>query len=73
MAFRLSKNRDVKFNDIDETGRFEIVTTIFCDTVSDLPGQFDIDNYKLVLGCKAIITEDGSEYFISSSGTWNKG
>ena len=70
MAFRLSKYRDIHFNDIDGTGVFELTTIVYCDTVADLPGADDIENFHLALGCKAIIVDTGERYYIGSDGQW---
>lgn len=72
MAFRISNYRDSEFNDINGTGIWEIDTTVYCDTVDDLPGIDDIANYRLAMGCKAIIIENGDKYNLNSSGVWNK-
>lgn len=70
MAFRISEYRDTEFNDINGTGVFDLDTTVFCDTASDLPGADDIEHYHLVLGCRAIDTSTGDKYYLTSSGNW---
>lgn len=72
MGFRISHYRDTDFNDIDGTGVFDLEATVFCDTVSDLPGRFDIAYHKLVIGSKAIITTTGDKYYLCSNGQWKK-
>jgi hypothetical protein len=70
MAFRISRFRDASFSDINGTNVWDLDTTVFCDTLSDLPGMNDINNYHLVIGCRAIIIATGAKYFLSSNGTW---
>lgn len=70
MAFRVSRFRDASFSDINGTNVWDLDTTVFCDTLSDLPGMNDINNYHLVIGCRAIIIATGAKYFLSSNGTW---
>ena len=70
MAFRISEYRDTEFNDINGTGVFDLDTTVYCDTASDLPGADDIEHYHLVLGCRAIDTSNGDRYYLTSDGNW---
>lgn len=72
MAFRISRFRDTDFNDINGTGVFDMEALVYCDTVADLPGRFDITNHNLVIGCKAIIVSTGDKYYLSNNGTWMK-
>ena len=70
MAFRISEYRDTEFNDNNGSGVFDIDTTVYCDTASDLPGADDIEHYHLVLGCRAIDTSNGDRYYLTSDGNW---
>lgn len=70
MAFRVSRFRDVNFNDTNGTNTWDVMTTVYCDTMSDLPGMSDINHYHLVIGCRAIVIDSGKRYLLSSSGTW---
>ena len=72
MAFRISKYHDTKFDDNNGTNIWDIETTVFCDTLSDLPTPDEVDNYHLVIGCRAIIIANGDKYNLNSSGSWSK-
>lgn len=71
MGFRISKYRDTEFNDINDSNVWNLETTVFADSVSDLPTPDEINHYHLVIGCKAIVVTTGDKYYLNSSGVWN--
>ena len=59
-------------NDPDYSDRVDILGTCIADSFSALPDPDFFDGFHLVNGFKGITTDNGSEYLIDSSGTWNK-
>lgn len=56
--------------DADSMVETAVRAELVCDTIADLPLPTYVTGYRLIIGSKAYIVADGTEYMLNSSGQW---
>lgn len=56
--------------DADSMTDTAVRADLVCDTIADLPLPTYVTGYRLIIGSKAYIVADGTEYMLNSSGQW---
>ena len=56
--------------DADTMTETAVRAELVCDTIADLPLPTYVTGYRLIIGSKAYIVADGTEYMLNSSGQW---
>lgn len=72
MSAILSPEYIIIRDDPDYSDRVGILGVCYADSEAELPDPDEFDGFHLENGFRGITTDDGSEYLIDSSGTWNK-
>lgn len=56
--------------DADTMTETAVRANLVCDTVADLPAPTYVTGFRLIIGSKAYVISDSSEYMLDGSGNW---